>query len=46
MSAIRPLKRRDLPQVVAENLDTIDRRDTVTTMIDIAHAITSRLKTQ
>ncbi|HDR9497181.1 TPA: hypothetical protein QDC06_000373 [Burkholderia cepacia] len=44
MSAIRPLKRRDPPQVVAESLG--EPRDTVTTMIDAAHAIASRLDIQ
>ncbi|KWD85134.1 hypothetical protein [Burkholderia ubonensis] len=44
MSAIRPLKPRDPPQVVAESLG--EPRDTVTAMIDTAHAIVSRLEIQ
>ncbi|AQT48797.1 hypothetical protein [Burkholderia cenocepacia] len=46
MAAIRPLNRRDSPQAVAENLDTREPRDTVTTMIDTAHVIASRLESQ
>ncbi|WP_175981194.1 MULTISPECIES: hypothetical protein [Burkholderia] len=46
MSTIRPLKHRGLPQAVAESLGTPEPRDTVTTMIDTAHAIASRLESQ
>ncbi|WP_175687221.1 hypothetical protein [Burkholderia multivorans] len=44
MSKNRPRKRRNSPRIVAESLDTDELRDTVTTMIDTAHAIASRLE--